>query len=477
MNNLCAYGGLITLLACFFSGRAPGQNPYFVRYYGQQDVNEEARAIVQLSDGSIYLGGYSNVSGNTDPTVLKLNSEGDSVWMKTYGDSTFDAVLFLNQCGTSDLIMTGERANDLSGTDVIVLKADADGNLLWESVIQTNKNESGKYIEQTKDGGFIVCGFQSDIFGFNDFFLARLDSSGSVSWTSHYGGADNDYADQVHELPDGSFILTGDTKSKGAGGYDVEIIKLNPEGEIIWDYTYGDQFQNGCQGIYVASNGDLISYGETETSQFSPFDFFIERISPEGTSIWKKVFGGDKSDAAFSLVEDTEGNFIFTGYSNSNNGGEPIDVIIAKTNSSGELLWLNDYGGAGIDIGYGISETDNGFLIGATAFQEGSNDFCLLHVSGEGLLTAINDPQLSLKPRVELAVFPNPSSGNLHIRFTESIKDFYLKIYDVAGRRVFESAYKGSDKETIIPFNEAPGLYWLVIQSNSGSWHLPIELQ
>ncbi|MEO6168393.1 MAG: T9SS type A sorting domain-containing protein [Chitinophagales bacterium] len=477
MKNLLVYAHAIISLLCVFSIQASGQTPYFLRYYGGQDINEQARSIQQLAGGSIYISGYLNASGNTDPAVLKLDNYGDSVWMKTYGDSTFDAALFLNHCGASDLIMTGERVNDLTGTDVIVLKIDSTGALLWESIIQTNKNESGSYIEQTQDGGFIVCGFQSDNFGFNDIFLAKLDSLGTVSWVNHYGGADNDYAHQVHELPDGSLILTGDTRSKGAGGYDVEILKLTSTGEVIWDYTYGDELQNGCQGIYIAANGDLISYGETETYQFSPFDFSIERISPDGISIWKRVFGGDESDAAFSLLEDSEGSFIFTGYSNSFNGGEPIDVIIAKTNASGELLWLNDYGGTGIDIGYGIIEMEDGFLVGATSFNEGSDDFCLLHVSVEGLLTTITDPQNSIKPHIELSVYPNPSSGKLSIRFTESVKNFHLEIFDVTGRRVFKSAYTGNKKETTIQFNERPGLYWLLIQSNSGNWHLPIELQ
>jgi hypothetical protein len=464
------------IICCIICSSSLGQPPYFVKYFGAQEINEQARAILQLNNGSVFLGGYSNISGNTDPALLKLNKQGDSLWMKTYGDTVFDVALSLNYSGNADLVLCGERLNELTGTDLIVMKIDSVGTLLWESVIATNKNESGKYIEQTQDGGFLICGYQSDDFGFNDILLAKLDAYGTLEWINDYGGVDNEYANQVHELPDGTIILTADTRSKGAGGYDVEILRLTPAGEIIWDYTYGDDLENGCQGIYIAANGDLISYGETETFPFSPFDFYIERISPEGSSIWRKVFGGAGSDAAFSLVEDDAGNFILTGYSNSYNGGEAIDVVIAKTNPFGELIWANSYGNSGIDIGYGIAQTDEGFLIGATAFNDGSNDFCVLYVSEEGLLTSIIETTNSFNQPVRLSVNPNPSNGYFELVFDEAVNDLHVEIFDLTGRCVFESIANGLNKKVPIRFQGRQGMYLLLIKSNAGIYRLPVEL-
>ena len=455
---------------------ALGQPTYFIKHFGAQEINDQARAILQLNDGAVFLGGYSNISGNTDPALLKLDKYGDSIWMKTYGDTVFDVALSLNYSGNADLVLCGERLNELTGIDLIVMKIDSGGTLLWESVIATNKNESGKYIEQTQDGGYLICGYQSDDFGFNDIILVKLAASGTLSWIKNYGGDDNEYANQVHELADGNIILTADTRSKGAGGYDVEILRLTSTGEIIWDYTYGDDLENGCQGIHIAANGDLISYGETETFPFSPFDFYIERISPEGSSIWKKNFGGAGSDAAFSLVEDDAGNFILTGYSNSYNGGEAIDVVIAKTDSFGELKWANSYGNTGIDIGYGIVKTDDGFLIAATSFNDGSNDFCALYVSEEGLLTSQFETTNSFNQTVRLSVNPNPSNGYFEIVFDEAVNDLHVEMFDLTGRSVFESIENRKHKKVPVRLQGRQGLYLLLVKCSAGIYRLPVEL-
>ncbi|MEP7127218.1 MAG: T9SS type A sorting domain-containing protein [Chitinophagales bacterium] len=457
--------------------KTTAQNPYFIHYFGTPLFNEQARAIQQLPDGSIYLAGYSNASGNVNPAVIKLNVGGDSLWMKTYGDSTFSEAFFMNRSGATDLVLVGEQTGNLTGTDVMIIKIDSAGNVLWKSVIATAKNESGKYIEQTQDGGFILCGFQSDDFGFNDIFLAKLDATGALSWTKKFGGIENDYANQVHEQSDGSLILTADTRSKGAGGYDVEVLKLSPAGDMIWDYTYGDEFENGCQGICLAANGDLISYGETEIAPFSPFDFFIQRIDQDGTSLWKKVFGGSGSDAAFSIVEDDGGNLILTGYSNSNNVDEPIDIAIAKTDATGNLLWINNYGTSGIDIGYGIIKAENGFLIVATAFNEGSNDFCLLYLSAEGLLTGANQPLSGQENQHSIFVYPNPSTGLFTITFNEAVENGSMRIFSVLGAMVFESEIANRATHMKLALDITPGIYKMLIQSESGNRSITIEVQ
>lgn len=476
MKQIVLYLSAVSTLHSFMAISTFGQSKYFVSHYGHPAANDQAFSVQRLPDGSIYLAGHSDVSGNSDPTLLKTNKWGDSVWMKTFGNSNEDQVLSLNRSGATDLILTGERMNDSTGTDVLIQLIDSSGALQWESIIQSVKNESGKYIEETQDGGFVLCGFQSDDFGYNDIFVARLNATGSVIWTKNYGGTDNEYANQVHELQDGSLIVTADTRSKGVGGYDVEILKLTPDGDIVWDYTYGDEFENGCQGILPASNGDLISYGETELYPFSPFDFFIERISPEGMSIWKQVFGGVGSDAVFSLLEDSAGNFVLTGYSNSFNSGEAIDVVILKTDETGIMEWAHTYGSNGIDIGYGILETKDGFLVGATTFVDGSNDFGLISVSHDGLITAVTEVNAPTSQPIELSVFPNPCTGEFTLLFSRSVQNMQLQIFDIAGQLVYHAETGHEIAEIAIEFNGTPGLYWLFVQDNQTNWVLPVWL-
>ena len=193
LNKLNAYKIMSFIICCNLCSSALGQPPYFITYYGGQEINEQARAILQLNDGTIFLGGYSNVSGNSDPALLKLNKHGDSIWMKTYGDTVFDVALSLNYSGNADLVICGERLNEITGTDLIVLKIDSNGIQLWESVIATNKNESGKYIEQTQDGAYLICCYQSDDFGLNDILVVKFAATAALSCVKKYVVVDNEY--------------------------------------------------------------------------------------------------------------------------------------------------------------------------------------------------------------------------------------------------------------------------------------------
>jgi hypothetical protein len=453
---------ILTLLS--YACALPAQNIYFEKTFGTPN-SDLARSVKQLPDGTIYVAGFSNSGpfGGFDVTLSRLDRYGNLQWTKYYGDSYDNTCLFMNLCSDGNIVLTGEDQGTPTGIDAFAYKLDTAGNVVWHRVYATSVNESTKYIEQTSDGGFIMCGFQSDAYGSNDVYVIKADAAGNMEWDQVYGGMDNDYSDMIRELPGGGYLLTADTKSMGAGGYDVYVLKLDASGNSIWDFTYGDQWQNGCQGIFITSAGKYLSYGETEIYQFSQFDFYLELIDTNGATIWKRTFGGTEADAAFSVVETPDGGFMLTGYSNSYNSiPGPLELVVFKTDAAGNFQWARPYGSEGIDLGYEIIHSlDNGYLITGKTFINNSDDYYLLHLDQLGT----NSLQEGIE-HDDMLLYPNPAQNRFTVSRSLAGESAILKIFSIDGKLALQKELSLSSAVTDIG-HLIPGTYIVEVGSST----------
>jgi hypothetical protein len=431
-------------------------------------MQDLSRSIVQIPLGSLFVVGNS-ASGNLgdiDISMVKLDKYGNEEWTNYYGDANLNNGYCITKCADGNLILIGDSETSPGNSDILIYKLDTLGGIIWSYNYSTPLNESAKYIEQTMDGGFVAAGFQTDSLGYNNSFVLKIDASGNFLWDKSIGGNNNDYASCIKELPSGNFILSADTKSHGAGGYDVEISKLNSTGNIIWQYTYGDSVNNGSQGIYISADFHILSYGETERSPGSFFDMFLEKIDTNGVSSWKQFYGNlNNADACFSIIENGAGEFFLTGYSNTYNGGQAMDLVLIKTDSAGTLIWGRGYGGQGVDIGYSIiPSVNNGYYIAGKYFdQEFSDDqYYLLHVDGIlGSTVSVFENK-----KDDFSIFPNPSNGKFYITSPTPKNKLKLRLFSSIGEVVYESEYSFYGGSGAIEINIGKGFYFLEISQN-----------
>lgn len=455
------------MLACHTAvNLSLAQNPFFEKTFGTPG-SDLARSVKQLPDGTIYIAGFSNSGpyGGFDVSLSRLDRYGNLQWTKYYGDAFDNSCLYMNLCSDGNLVLTGEDQGTPDGLNAFTYKLDTAGNVIWHQVYSSPLNESFKYIEETSDGGFIMCGFQSDSFSSNDIYVIKTDGAGNLQWDQAYGGMDNDYADMIHEVP-GGYIVTADTKSMGAGGYDVYILKLDTAGNVTWDYTYGDQWQNGCQGLYITAQGKYLSYGETEIYQYSQFHFYVELIDTNGASIWRRTFGGTGADAAFSVAETQDGGFMLTGYSNSySNTPGPIDLVVFKTDGAGYFQWAKPYGGEGVDLGYEIIPSiDNGFLITGKLFMNNNDEYYLLHLNQEGA-TAVP----SVPAPENMLIYPNPAQNHFTISSSLIQPNSLLRIYSVDGSLALQKEIPLTDNQLDIQ-HLIPGTYIVEVVTGDNTY-------
>ena len=203
--------------------------------------------VQQTSDGGYILTGFMSGLGfgSTDVALIKTDSNGNLQWMKSYGGAGADWGDYVEQTSDGGYKIVGYTTSfGAGGFDIYVLKVDGSGNLQWSRTYGGAGNEgssqwgiSGKI---TSDGGFMICANTTSYgAGANDVLMIKTDSIGNLLWAKTYGGAGEEQPRFANQTTDGGFIISGYTTSFGAGDLDAYLIKTDNSGNITWSKAYG----------------------------------------------------------------------------------------------------------------------------------------------------------------------------------------------------------------------------------------------
>jgi hypothetical protein len=217
--------------------------------------------------------------------------------------------------------------------------------------------------------------------GGQDVLLLKYDASGNLLWTRTWGGSGNDYGNGVLVGPDGSVYVVGGTSSFGAGWYDVLLLKLDTSGNLIWSRTWGGASYDVGHDLSFDANGNLAIAAEAYS--FCPGSCAVLLTATTngdfvGSRAWK---GPATYDSAYSITVDPAGNRVLTGiswdYSVSPNHNT---ISILKFDSQGNLLWNRNWTGPSEDESWGSKtvRTDaqgNIYVAGRTTANCTSSDF------------------------------------------------------------------------------------------------------
>jgi len=301
----------------------------------------DANSIQQTSDGGYIVAGYlyNPFSLDTDIRVLKLTSVGDIEWECMY-DNLNGGATSIQQTNDGGYIVTGWiwYSNGIRNQDILILKLASDGNIEWQRTYGGSNYDKAFSIQQTSDGGYIVAGHTtSTSFGAGgyDFWILKLDSNGDIEWQRSYGGSEDDWGLSIQQTNDGGYIVTGKTESFGAGEYDFWILKLDSNGDIEWQRTYGGIYNDSADSIQQTSDGGYIVAGETQSFGSGREDFWILKLGSNGDIEWQRTFGGGYEDYGSSIQQTSSGGYIVAGHTQSFDAAQ--DILILKLSSDGDI--------------------------------------------------------------------------------------------------------------------------------------------
>ena len=386
MENYMKKCLLLFLVTGLLAGTSVGQVK-FQRTYGGSG-SDEGQSVVVTSDSGFVIAGHttSNSSLNSTLFLMKLNKKGDMKWNKVIAVSTNDYVRSLAQTRDSGFILCGYSVDKFGTTSPLVVKTTSLGDVQWA---RTYSNSSMAYAfcaQQTHDGGYILAGYGQLIGNGWDGLLIRTDSLGNVKWQNFYGGPTTDGLDYVNELADGSFMAAGWNYE---GGVDPNswLLKVSSEGTELWSNNYGGTGNEDIQAAIPSRKGGFLAAGVTTSYGGGSNNILLIKTDSTGNARWMKSYGGLGDERAqASMIENPDGSIVITGYTSSYGAGGN-GMFLLKTDSAGSLLKFKVYGGSGDEDGRAIRRTpDNGYVIvGWTAsYGSGNHDVYVVKTDSNG---------------------------------------------------------------------------------------------
>ncbi len=341
-------------------------------------------SVQQTKDGGYIITG--NKGG--DVYLIKTDAYGETSWTKTFGGSASDVGRSVQQTMDDGYIISGFTGSyGAGGYDVYLIKTDASGNEQWYKAFGGSSDDGSFTVQQTTDGGYIMTGYtQSYGAGEDDVYLIKTDANGNQTWDKTIGGSAFDLAYSIQPTTDGGYIITGFTRSYGAGNRDVYLIKTDANGDTSWTKTFGGTASDRAFSVQQTTDGGYIMTGSTLSYGAGGYDVYLIKTDANGNQTWSKTYGGLSDDAGYAVQQTTDGGYIITGYTVSYSVGGG-DVYLIKTDESGNQTWYKTFGGTEDEEGYSVQQTtDGGFIItGSTqSYGAGDRDVYLIKTDANG---------------------------------------------------------------------------------------------
>ncbi|MFA3782218.1 T9SS type A sorting domain-containing protein [Melioribacteraceae bacterium 4301-Me] len=463
-DTLKAYGSLIV-----------GNTITFERIFGSSESEDDyGNSVKQTVDGGYIIVGQTTKPEENFPDVLVVKTDkfGKPLWSKIYGGAyTENAsdVIVLNDGG---FLIAGTSDSYGDGTnDVFILKLDSNGDSLWLKAFSNSDIENASRIIATQDGGFILCGSTTSNSpgATSDVLVMKVDQDGNLIWKKSYGGSGGQQASDILALSDG-YIFTGSTSDPSTGISDVYLVKIDLSGNLIWEKTLGGSEFDAANSVYPASDGGFILAGYTSSYGAGARDAYLLKTDANGNEQWHKTFGTEHSDGFASVIQTNDGGYLCVGYLNTFFSQQFIydDLFVVKTDAQGNSVWQKTFGGNREDAASKVIISNNGsfIILGGSNSYSPKNKLYLIALNENGEITKVGQdkPSDQLPADYNLSQnFPNPFNPTTTIKFTipQNSSLYSASKKEVSGVLVTLKVYNllGKEVATLINEEKSPGNY------------------
>ncbi|WP_386059657.1 hypothetical protein [Winogradskyella pulchriflava] len=357
------------------------------------------------------------------------------------------------------------------------------------------KNDSGQSIVATLDGGYAILGFtqsndgditdkQDESF---DYWLLKFNALDELQWQKTYGGSADDRGSSIIQTLDGGYAILGYSFSddgdvfNNAGLQDFWLAKLNTNGNILWQKSFG--YQGADSGISVIQTNDqgylitgildvTASGGEGNSSRtanrHAGGNYWAIKLNPSGELMWSRYFGGNFTDTPNGIVETEDNGFIIVGSSDSDDTDisaniGTYDFWVIRISTTGDLVWEKSFGGSQIDEARAIVKTEDGnYLIAGdtrsndinVTSNKGAADLWLIKITPNGNLlwektiggTNFDVSRAMVKSQNSGFILSGSSRSNdIDVDENKGQNDAWILKVDTSGNLIWETTIGGSN--------------------------------
>ncbi|CAN5487710.1 hypothetical protein BH11BAC1_BH11BAC1_13580 [soil metagenome] len=432
--------------------------------------NELGTSVQQTTDGGYIIVGstYSFGAGHSDIYLIRTDSNGDSLWTKTFGRMDYDDGYSVQKTSDGGFIIIGNTSDLSSGSyyDVFLIKTDANGDSMWTKTFGGTDADFGYSIQQTSDSGYIISGVNS---GFNvtegEVYLIKTDSYGDSVWTKSFGGSGYDWGASVQQTSDGGYIIGGATVSFGAGNYDIYLIKTDSNGDSLWTKTIGSAGEERGSSIQQTTDGGFIITGFILALGAGNDAAYLVKTDGSGNLIWTKTFGGPTNDFGFSGIQTTDGGYIITGYTESFGAGN-ADIYIIKTDANGNSGCNN----SSIPTGVFSPTTLVSIPIASMSVPNTlvTNPPTIVGRGGIGNILCTSVGINEILEENSLVIFPNPANSQCTIHDAD-FKIGIVEIFNFIGEKMYNTRASNCGLWTVDCRLFPTGIYFVNVINENGN--------
>ncbi len=325
-------------------------------------------------------------------------------WQKNYGGSFYDKAESVIETPDGGLVICGHSQSsniDLTTNqgdfDFWIIKINNVGVLQWKFSLGGGGSDYLQKVILTPDEGVMCIGYTnssnggiSNPKGQIDYCVVKLNNVGTLQWKKNYGGTSNDWGQSLCLSGDGGFIIAGYSESndedvlQSLGNTDFWILKIDVNGNILWQKSYGGSGYDYLGSIKQTQDGGYVITGNSNSTNDDfiqnkgGYDVWILKIDGLGNIQWKNNFGGTYDDFSNDIIEDNEGNFVLVGETLSDDfdavsnhlGVLKKDYLVIKTNYLGQKIWSKCFGGEAHEYGRSIIlDFDGNYVIGGESYS------------------------------------------------------------------------------------------------------------
>lgn len=526
---------LFLVLGLFSITNLIAQDILWERSYGGKHAEFLYDAIPTPDYGFILAGSsISNKNGNKteankgdlDYWVWKMDEKGTPEWQKSYGGNGVDLLQSVQITSDGGFILAGTSSSDKSGDkkekskgkeDFWIIKLDAKGGEIWQRTIGGSGQEKLLSIAQTIDGGYILGGTSSssksepdekgvvdkygkseDNRGSLDYWVVKLDTKGEIKWQRTFGGQYADELKCIEQTKDKGYILGGysnspvsaDKTQDNFGLNDYWIVKLDEEGNELWQRTLGGDQDDNLFALSQTKDGGFILGGNSNSGATNSkaktnkngTDFWVLKLDKIGNIEWQETYNYGKKDILSSIVENPDGTFLIGGYAQSElkSDGQKVlgkttksekeginDYIALKIKATGEEIWTQTVGSKGDEVMRKLFETrDGGYILAGTSKGQISRDKNSNIGGSDFWIVKLKDKEKKDKEKYKIEAVPNPAISYTNVIVTYEYKDGTATLYDLNGRNLQSVTLTG---EKTIPMNLSnlpQGIYLIEVKTD-----------
>lgn len=353
--------------------------------------NDFGYALAWDRAGHVILAGASESSlgatslGLPDVVVGKFDASGNQLWLRQRGTSDHDYALGVATDPAGNIVVCGITGGNLDGNsnagkwDWFVMKFSPTGEWLWARQEGTSLDDEAHGVATDTNGNVYVTGFvhgalhgQTQV-GVQDVFVTKYSPTGTRLWTVQFGSTEGDSGEALAVDTAGNVYVAGFCEGSieglpWQGNGDNFLAKYNANGQRQWLRQWGTASADTCYAVATDASGNVYvagySIGSLYGSASGGRDIILAKYDANGNLLWGRQLGTSERDQAWAVATDSAGNVFLAGETSSSLLGNPhagdVDMFALKYNSSGTLLWSHQMGTPALDYGAGLTVDTSG---------------------------------------------------------------------------------------------------------------------